>query len=126
MSWVLEVIVSHEGFHIFCLDPPLSSIPKGQWFCHVCLFGVGEEFGFDEGEEHSLASFQARDEGFRAMWFRGHEPPKPDEEEWSVTQGKFTVSEDFMERQFWELVQSPIETVEVEYGADVHSTTHGR
>jgi histone demethylase JARID1 len=31
-----------------------------------------------------------------------------------------------VEREFWRLVQSSHETVEVEYGADVHSTTHGR
>jgi histone demethylase JARID1 len=36
------------------------------------------------------------------------------------------VSEDDVEREFWRLVQSSHETVEVEYGADVHSTTHGR
>ncbi|CAE6415617.1 unnamed protein product, partial [Rhizoctonia solani] len=35
------------------------------------------------------------------------------------------VSEDDVEREFWRLVQSSHETVEVEYGADVHSTTHG-
>ena len=31
-----------------------------------------------------------------------------------------------VEKEFWRLVQSQNETVEVEYGADVHSTTHGR
>lgn len=36
------------------------------------------------------------------------------------------VSEDDVEKEFWRLVQSQNETVEVEYGADVHSTTHGR
>ncbi|KAF7798648.1 hypothetical protein EIP86_009872 [Pleurotus ostreatoroseus] len=61
-------------FHIFCLDPALSTIPKGQWFCHVCLFGTGGDFGFDEGDEHSLASFQARDLEFRKLWFTAHPP----------------------------------------------------
>ena len=40
--------------------------------------------------------------------------------------GDVEVSETDVEREFWRLVQSPNETVEVEYGADVHSTTHGR
>jgi histone demethylase JARID1 len=42
-----------------------------------------------------------------------------------VTNTKPPVSEDDIEREFWRLVQSITETVEVEYGADVHSTTHG-
>ncbi|CAD6457637.1 17ec019e-bb7a-4aab-b211-e186bd499c50 [Sclerotinia trifoliorum] len=35
------------------------------------------------------------------------------------------VTEDDIEREFWRLVASLEETVEVEYGADIHSTTHG-
>ncbi|THH02163.1 hypothetical protein EW026_g654 [Hermanssonia centrifuga] len=130
------------GFHIFCLDPPLSSIPKGQWFCHICLFGTGGDFGFDEGEEHSLSSFQARDLEFRKLWFSSHPPSKANGDRERVYDGDaisranapdpsvnrfgdIVVSETDVEREFWRLVQSPNETVEVEYGADVHSTTHG-
>jgi histone demethylase JARID1 len=40
--------------------------------------------------------------------------------------GDVCVTEHDVEREFWRLVQSPHETVEIEYGADVHSTTHGR
>ena len=54
----------HTGFHTFCLDPPLDTIPKGQWFCFTCLYGTGGDFGFDEGEEHSLSSFEALDKEF--------------------------------------------------------------
>eukprot|EP00187_Rhodella_violacea_P016544 CAMPEP_0184734334 /NCGR_PEP_ID=MMETSP0314-20130426/60189_1 /TAXON_ID=38298 /ORGANISM="Rhodella maculata, Strain CCMP 736" /LENGTH=233 /DNA_ID=CAMNT_0027201267 /DNA_START=8 /DNA_END=706 /DNA_ORIENTATION=+ len=25
-----------RGFHIFCLNPPLSSIPEGEWLCSKC------------------------------------------------------------------------------------------
>jgi|SRR3984957_11971063 len=120
------------GFHIFCLDPPLTSIPKGQWFCHTCLFGTGGDFGFDEGEEHSLSSFQARDLEFRRQWFESHPPPPspsndPELHGPTVNRfGKVFVSESDVENEFWRLVQSQHETVEIEYGADVHSTTHGR
>jgi histone demethylase JARID1 len=121
------------GFHTFCLVPPLSTIPKGQWFCHSCLFGTGGDFGFDEGEDHTLATFQARDLAFRKMWFKSHPPPQPssssfsdaDDPTVSVLDG-VRVSEDDVENEFWRLVQSQSETVEIEYGADVHSTTHGR
>ena len=39
---------------------------------------------------------------------------------------KAIVSEDDVETEFWRLTESPYDTVEIEYGADVHSTTHGR
>lgn len=42
-----------------------------------------------------------------------------------ITNGKKAVTEDDVEREFWRLVESPSEEVEVEYGADIHSTTHG-
>ncbi|KDQ64458.1 hypothetical protein JAAARDRAFT_201792 [Jaapia argillacea MUCL 33604] len=116
------------GFHMFCLDPPLATIPKGQWFCHTCLFGTGGDFGFDEGEEHSLSSFQARDLEFRRMWFQSHPPPQAgiaDDDPTINKYGDVKVSEYDVEEEFWRLVQSPHDTVEVEYGADVHSTTHG-
>lgn len=120
------------GFHMFCLDPPLTVIPKGQWFCHTCLFGTGDDFGFDEGEEHCLSSFQARDLEFRKLWFESHPPVdseanilKPNDPMVNHV-GNVAVSEYDLENEFWRLVQSPHETVEIEYGADVHSTTHGR
>ncbi|KAK7049753.1 hypothetical protein VNI00_005784 [Paramarasmius palmivorus] len=121
------------GFHMFCLDPPLESVPKEQWFCYTCLSGTGGDYGFDEGEEHSLSSFQARDLEFRRAWFQEH-PPNSRADAMDVdvderTSNKFgdvLVTENDVENEFWRLVQSPDETVEIEYGADIHSTTHGR
>ena len=123
---------------MFCLDPPLANIPRGQWFCHICLFGTGGDFGFDEGEEHSLSSFQARDLEFRRLWFLSHPPPHSTvtgadpvanakaNDPYVNRFGNMVVTEEDVEYEFWRLVQSQNETVEVEYGADVHSTTHGR
>ena len=146
-AWSISVVRSEScpptspkppGFHMFCLDPPLSNIPRGQWFCHICLFGTGGDFGFDEGEEHSLSSFQARDREFRRLWFLSH-PPQSGlfngsdssssarvSDPYANRFGNMVVTEDDVELEFWRLVQTPTETVEVEYGADVHSTTHGR
>ncbi|EED77799.1 predicted protein [Postia placenta Mad-698-R] len=139
LSKIMERHLS--GFHMFCLDPPLTTIPKGQWFCHTCLCGTGADFGFDEGEEHSLSSFQARDLEFRRQWFKRHPPAgrqgnddgdvkmaaplDPDDPRINVFDD-VVVTETDVENEFWRLVQSQHETVEVEYGADVHSTTHGR
>ncbi|KAH8984229.1 PLU-1-like protein-domain-containing protein [Lactarius akahatsu] len=115
------------GFHMFCLDPKLTTVPRGQWFCPTCIFGTGGDFGFDEGEEHSLSSFQARDREFRRRWFQAHPPQQENDVDDPTTStfGDVRVSEYDIEREFWRLVQSPHETVEIEYGADVHSTTHG-
>ncbi|KAI0355366.1 hypothetical protein OH77DRAFT_1479882 [Trametes cingulata] len=125
------------GFHMFCLDPPLTNIPRGQWFCHNCLFGTGGDFGFDEGQEHSLSTFQARDLEFRRLWFLSHPPQSATmnggqsssaihgNDPYANRFGNMVVTEDDVEKEFWRLVQSQLETVEVEYGADVHSTTHG-
>ncbi|KAH6914792.1 PLU-1-like protein-domain-containing protein [Coprinopsis sp. MPI-PUGE-AT-0042] len=119
------------GFHIFCLDPPLAAIPKDQWFCYTCLAGTGGDFGFDEGAEHSLSTFQARDNEFRKLWFETHPPlgaanRMVDDQDPTINYfGNVPVSESDVEEEFWRLVASPHETVEIEYGADVHSTTHG-
>ena len=121
--------VSFSGFHMFCLEPPLSAVPRGQWYCPTCIFGTGVDFGFDEGEEHSLSSFQARDREFRRRWFQTHPPEQDNASKGDPTANMFgdvCVTEYDVEREFWRLVQSPHETVEIEYGADVHSTTHGR
>ena len=90
-----------------------------------------------------MSSFQARDLEFRKLWFTAHPPSDNDGDRMRIYDGDPTtrahapdpttnkfgdiaVSETDVEREFWRLVQSPNETVEVEYGADVHSTTHGR
>lgn len=26
----------NQGFHTFCLTPPLSAIPEDSWFCDIC------------------------------------------------------------------------------------------
>jgi len=124
--WLSDIF---SGFHTFCLTPPLFAVPDGQWFCHTCLYGTGGDFGFDEGEEHSLSSFQARDLGFRQTWFESHPPAQSGQslnDPTVHTIGGRLVSEIDVEKEFWRLVQSSQETVEIEYGADVHSTTHGR
>ncbi|WVF70046.1 hypothetical protein IAT40_004833 [Kwoniella sp. CBS 6097] len=131
-----------RGFHTYCLDPPLASVPTNEeWFCTSCLLSQGDDFGFDEGEDHSIASFQARDASFSYNWWNRHRPhatsstvPPPSNGQAKDIKpanpltrnfGKVSVTEDDVEREFWRLTESATDTVEVEYGADVHSTTHG-
>ncbi|KAF9939348.1 hypothetical protein BGZ65_010777, partial [Modicella reniformis] len=100
------------GHHAFCLNPPLQNIPKADWYCPKCLL-AGEEFGFEEGEEYSLNSFQQKCNNFKKEWFEHKGYPD----------GK--IPEDVVEREFWRLVENAFETAEVEYGADLHSSQHG-
>ncbi|WWD22060.1 hypothetical protein CI109_106548 [Kwoniella shandongensis] len=124
-----------RGFHIYCLDPPLASVPTNEeWFCTSCLLSQGDDFGFEEGEDHSISSFQARDAAFSHAWWNRHRPPPSpgsssapgiNRNPLARNFGKAVVTEDDVEREFWRLTESSTDTVEVEYGADIHSTTHG-
>ncbi|PWN44301.1 hypothetical protein IE81DRAFT_321454 [Ceraceosorus guamensis] len=153
----MEMLLCDEcnrGYHMYCLDPPLTSVPKSQWFCPPCLVGTGNDFGFDDGETHTLHSFWKRADAFRSDWWAKRsgaiwKPAAEPERERSVTDmfiddvdaakpgplsngltrpiagTDLRVAEDDVEREFWRLIEDPNETVEVEYGADIHSTTHG-
>ena len=61
----------HE-WHIYCLDPPLESIPDGHWFCKGCIASgkdkeVLEEEEQDRLAEEALAKAQAEFDAIVAM-----------------------------------------------------------
>jgi histone demethylase JARID1 len=99
-----------------------------EWFCPSCLLGTGNDYGFDVGQDHSLHSFQERALAFKHEYFKTHSPTTPQHmhDETSEEFGDIKVSEAEVEKEFWRLVEDEYETVEVEYGADIHSITHGR
>lgn len=101
-----------------CLDPPVHEKPTYDWNCPRCLVGDGH-FGFEEGGIYSLKQFQEKAADFKEGYFQNKMPFDP------VLNCPRPVTEDDIEREFWRLVASLEETVEVEYGADIHSTTHG-
>ncbi|KAI1811063.1 PLU-1-domain-containing protein [Poronia punctata] len=107
-----------HGYHGSCLDPPLKAQPDGEWNCPRCLVGDGQ-FGFEEGGLYSLRQFQEKAAEFKQSYFESRMPFDP------VLNCVRPVTEDDVEREFWKLVASIEETVEVEYGADIHCTTHG-
>ena len=105
------------GYHQNCLQPPIKSTAR-DWHCPRCLVGTGE-FGFEEGGIYGLRQFQEKAHNFKESYFAPKMPFDP------VLNRKRNVTEDDVEKEFWRLVESITETVEVEYGADIHSTTHG-
>jgi histone demethylase JARID1 len=106
-------------YHKQCLDQAAkTAAPEGEWHCQRCLVGT-QEYGFEEGGTYSLKQFQEKAQNFKNRHFA-----KKMSNVDPVT-GKPVISEEEVEREFWRLTESLIETVEVEYGADIHSTTHG-
>lgn len=106
------------GYHRSCLDPPLQKMPDYDWHCSKCLVGTGE-YGFEEGGIYSLKQFQEKANNFKQHYFAARMPFDP------ITNAQKRAGEDDVEREFWRLVENLTESVEVEYGADIHSTTHG-
>src|SRR4051794_20602943 len=107
-----------HGYHTYCLDPPVKAIPDRDWYCNRCLVGTGE-YGFEDGGVYSLRQFQEKANNFKDNYFKGKMPFDP------IFNGTKPATEEDVEREFWRLVESVHETIEVEYGADIHSTTHG-
>lgn len=109
----------NRGHHLYCLSPPLTAVPKCDWFCPRCLIQTGNEFGFEEGETHCLSEFQKNCTDFKKNWFLNRGFPKDKD-------GNIKITEDDVEKEFWRLIQSPFDDVDTEYGADLHSSSHGR
>ena len=125
-----------RGFHLTCLSPPLSEVPASQFFCDTCLMMNGAEYGFEEGQDHSLHSFRKRADAFKSQWLDDHPLPffrrqsASDDGDAAMNSPQDAMDEqvaieDHFEREFWRLVESQSENVEVEYGADVNSTNNG-
>lgn len=106
------------AYHTSCLDAPLKPQNDSDWHCPRCLVGTGE-FGFEEGGIYSLKSFQEK-----ALRFKERHFAKKGEQDPAATP-RGNIPEEEVESEFWRLTETLTETVEVEYGADIHSTTHG-
>jgi histone demethylase JARID1 len=104
-----------DSYHTFCLYPPLKEVPKGDWRCPVCLTEIckatTDSYGFEQSQkEYTLAEFGKMANKFKADYFK-----KPCNE----------VSLEECEKEFWRLLSSNDKTVDVEYGADLHTIETG-
>ncbi|XP_055787483.1 lysine-specific demethylase 5C-like isoform X4 [Salvelinus fontinalis] len=104
-----------DNYHTFCLLPPLTEAPKGNWRCPKCVAEEckrpAEAFGFEQAtREYTLQSFGEMADTFKADYFNMPVHMVPTE---------------LVEREFWRLVSSIEEDVTVEYGADIHSKDFG-
>ncbi|KAI9341427.1 hypothetical protein BDR26DRAFT_860412 [Obelidium mucronatum] len=112
-------------FHTHCLQPVVNHLPEFNWYCALCLKTHGDDFGFQqEGTLQSLGEFQKVADEFKESYFR----EKRQREGTMRDDGKVYVTEEEMEREFWKLVEEDRfkeDGVEVQYGADLHSSEHG-
>lgn len=101
-----------KPFHLSCLTPPLTSIPKGDWICTNCIVGNGY-YGFkEESRFYTLTEFQ---------------------EECTTRQQELTIdpktgrkySTEEMEAKFWNYVDDMEDSVTVKYGADINGEEPG-
>uniref|UniRef100_A0A9J7Y0Y5 [histone H3]-trimethyl-L-lysine(4) demethylase n=2 Tax=Cyprinus carpio TaxID=7962 RepID=A0A9J7Y0Y5_CYPCA len=103
-----------DNYHTFCLIPPLTDSPKGNWRCPKCVAECkkpAEAFGFEQAtREYTLQSFGEMADTFKADYFNMPVHMVPTE---------------LVEKEFWRLVSSIEEDVTVEYGADIHSKEFG-
>ncbi len=106
-----------DGYHTFCLVPPLNTIPKGEWRCPKCIAVVVSKasdttaFGFEQAErEYSLQQFGEMADQFKSNYFNMPVHLVPTEK---------------VEQEYWKILSSMDSNVTVEYGADLHSMDHG-
>ncbi|KAI8808902.1 hypothetical protein BJ742DRAFT_806826 [Cladochytrium replicatum] len=122
-----------RGFHMFCLTPPMQTLPESDWFCAKCLREVGNDYGFEDGEDRSLYHFQKIADTFKGTYFAQRKgfsaknAPSTQSNGGTANRspGSIVITEDEVEREFWRLIGSPYDDVQVEYGADLHTSQHG-
>ncbi|CAE5962301.1 unnamed protein product [Arabidopsis arenosa] len=98
----------NKGWHIYCLSPPLTHIPLGNWYCLECLNTDEETFGFVPGKCLSLEDFKRIADRAKRKWF-----------------GSGSVSRTQIEKKFWEIVEGSGGEVEVMYGNDLDTSVYG-
>ncbi|KNC87675.1 hypothetical protein SARC_00246 [Sphaeroforma arctica JP610] len=127
----------NNGYHMYCLRPPLDRVPSGIWICPECLELVvpqvtsispthssnnlsqynpqrckqaelDKDYSFGSGKTRRIKEFQIFADSFAAK-VMGTDSP--------------SIAE--VEKQFWGLLNNPFHEMAVEYGADLHSKTLG-
>ena len=99
-----------KAFHFTCAGSLLVQEPSHSWVCRKCILTLGKNYGFqDNPEPRVLGDFHKYADEFKHKHFKGEK-----------------ANEYVVEKEFWKLIGSPYEEVDVEYGADLHTSVHGR
>ncbi|XP_020225804.1 putative lysine-specific demethylase JMJ16 [Cajanus cajan] len=88
-------------------------------FCEV------ERFGFEPGPEFTLETFQRYAEDFRIKYFGKNENVSHLGANSTILNGTLEPSVENIEGEYWRMVESPTEEIEVLYGADLETGVFG-
>lgn len=101
-----------NAYHMDCLRDPIDAVPAGKWYCDKCLVGTGE-YGFEERKDikYTPQEFLGMCQQFEADYMAQHPGVEP--------------SVDFIEREFWGMIERQDPEIEVKYGADIHNLRPG-
>ncbi|KAG8074505.1 hypothetical protein GUJ93_ZPchr0006g46167 [Zizania palustris] len=98
-----------KGWHLYCLSPPLESVPLGNWYCSDCMTSDRNCFGFVHRRKTCLVeTFRRFDGRMKKRWF-----------------GQKNPSHVQIEKQFWEIVEGKAGELEVMYGSDLDTSIYG-
>jgi histone demethylase JARID1 len=98
----------NRGWHLYCLSPPLSTAPHGNWYCLDCVASSDDCFGFVPGKEYSYLAFEKMAERFKHKWF-----------------GSRSAEFANVEKELWQIVERATAPVEVLYGSDIDTGVYG-
>lgn len=104
-----------NSLHIYCANPPLMEVPKGEWRCHTCVTNavksVSTDFGFVDSQQlFNLNTFGDWANTFKQQYFKQIPRDVPREK---------------VESEFWRNVVDIDSVVQVKYGADLISSKVG-
>ncbi|KAE9619092.1 putative chromatin remodeling & transcription regulator FYR family [Lupinus albus] len=88
-------------------------------------FCEAESFGFEPGPEFTLETFQRYSDDFKAKYFRKYDNVAHCGENTTISNGTLEPSVENIEGEYWRMVESPTEEIEVLYGADLETGVFG-
>lgn len=104
---MLKCKMCYSFYHSFCLLPTDEKNDANDWICFPCRADK-DGFGFMDGHEYTLKTFQKKADSFKAQWFAGRE-----------------ISDEVIEKEYWKLVEQGDVPCAVEYGSDLDTETYG-
>jgi hypothetical protein len=115
-----------QGFHTYCLSPPLQKVPKGKWFCIGCE-AAAHAVEFEDGAEYSMDGFREACAAFDLAFFGGNNPQHMQMLLAQQQQfGSFTIPSGDVEESFWHMVEEGWhEKVEIRSAAEIDTTRRG-
>lgn len=58
-----------RGCHLFCLKPPMATVPEGTWTCPLCVGEAHAAHASRKGGRMSLEEFECSAAAFKRSWW---------------------------------------------------------